>query len=272
MKYKNEFIKYQEQTINTMTIEHFVNYHINPDNRLIKACELGYLDVINSLFFYEIDIDDNVSWSACFRKCCKNGHINIVKKLYSLKGNEFELETGFLEACKKGHMNIIKFLFPLINLDDDFYFMLLQVICMNDQVEVVTYIHNLKKDFDLSKNNDLLFRISCAHGSLKIIWWLFVINKDLNIRSNNDEGFISACQNGHRDVIHFFAKYFKRYYYVHFKGNKLIYRIKEMCPICFDCGIEVKTSCGHFFCNDCINHWIDRNNKNCPICRQIIAQ
>jgi hypothetical protein len=48
------------------------------------------------------------------------------------------------------------------------------------------------------------------------------------------------------------------------------------CPICYDTvGFNVKTSCGHTFCGDCINHYIVKNTNNavlhCPMCRSDIA-
>ncbi len=44
------------------------------------------------------------------------------------------------------------------------------------------------------------------------------------------------------------------------------------CPICYDIVEDpVITHCAHFFCNECINSHLTRNN-NCPVCREPIKK
>jgi hypothetical protein len=42
----------------------------------------------------------------------------------------------------------------------------------------------------------------------------------------------------------------------------------ESCPICYTREAITKTSCGHMFCNDCLNEWLT-NHVTCPMCRSI---
>lgn len=49
--------------------------------------------------------------------------------------------------------------------------------------------------------------------------------------------------------------------------------IKE-CPICIEIirvNGYVVTECGHYFCLNCFIEHIQRNNKKCPMCREIIV-
>jgi hypothetical protein len=41
----------------------------------------------------------------------------------------------------------------------------------------------------------------------------------------------------------------------------------ENCPICDDTLNEIKTECGHSFCEKCIQKWMTSNHSSCPYCR-----
>jgi hypothetical protein len=44
-----------------------------------------------------------------------------------------------------------------------------------------------------------------------------------------------------------------------------------MCPICHDTlSRPAKTHCGHIFCDDCLEIWLDRE-RSCPMCRSSIV-
>ena len=46
---------------------------------------------------------------------------------------------------------------------------------------------------------------------------------------------------------------------------------KEECPICIkelnEVSAVAKMTCGHPFCHNCIQEWIDCGHRTCPICR-----
>mmetsp|Transcript_1119 Transcript_1119/g.1565 ORF Transcript_1119/g.1565 Transcript_1119/m.1565 type:complete len:297 (+) Transcript_1119:771-1661(+) len=43
----------------------------------------------------------------------------------------------------------------------------------------------------------------------------------------------------------------------------------SLCQICFDDSVNVVLSCGHEFCEDCLNDWTKKRNRDsvCPMCR-----
>lgn len=47
------------------------------------------------------------------------------------------------------------------------------------------------------------------------------------------------------------------------------------CPICFEVITDkrniTKTICGHNFCKDCLNEWIEWDNT-CPLCREVLQE
>jgi len=52
--------------------------------------------------------------------------------------------------------------------------------------------------------------------------------------------------------------------------DKIIHKFKNICPICFNNEINMAiVPCGHVYCNNCINNYINKTNNNnlCAICR-----
>tara|TARA_Y100000817_G_scaffold109628_1_gene85771 strand:- start:8995 stop:9522 length:528 start_codon:yes stop_codon:yes gene_type:complete len=49
--------------------------------------------------------------------------------------------------------------------------------------------------------------------------------------------------------------------------------MNENCSICL-CEINNKTiiNCGHYFCSECIDSWINNNKEDCPLCRTRINE
>ena len=46
------------------------------------------------------------------------------------------------------------------------------------------------------------------------------------------------------------------------------------CAICYETTDNPSlclTSCGHLFCNSCLNQWFDKGSASCPICREKIT-
>ena len=49
------------------------------------------------------------------------------------------------------------------------------------------------------------------------------------------------------------------------------YELYISCPICMeDKSNNIKLSCQHIFCNDCIKTWLSKRSDTCPICRVTI--
>jgi len=44
----------------------------------------------------------------------------------------------------------------------------------------------------------------------------------------------------------------------------------SLCQICFDDSVNVVLTCGHEFCEDCLNDWTKKRNREsvCPMCRE----
>ena len=58
---------------------------------------------------------------------------------------------------------------------------------------------------------------------------------------------------------------------VHQLKNGCVKLKTELCPICIDCNISVQTSCGHVFCDSCVQKWFNTSHDTCPYCRQTIT-
>jgi hypothetical protein len=68
---------------------------------------------------------------------------------------------------------------------------------------------------------------------------------------------------------HLNGKLYCNMYSIDFK-NEIKKETKETCIICYDKNEELNTSCGHSYCVDCLQTWINQKNKSnaCPYCKQ----
>lgn len=208
----------------------------------------------------------------CFKVACENGHLEIVKLLYSKYKDVIDINSDFSSAlsfaCENGHFEIVKYL------------------CENGADDSVSEYYG--------------FKICCEKGWLKIV--KYFVEKGHNIRMSNDAGFINACINNNIDIVKYFLTkcvYYKavivnnkvknwkidnifekfacsKSYDDIIKKLKLIKiynkECKTECGICMDviCKKKIITKCNHCFCADQLFTWstfATNNQYTCPICR-----
>ena len=109
-----------------------------------------------------------------------------------------------------------------------------------------------------------------------LVFICFYVNALIILFSNSQKNASLQFQVWHHIVIVSFSFYsliYGTYFILHIllKNYKIEYGIysEETCSICLVSICNSKTICNHYFCEDCINNWIYRNN-NCPICRETL--
>lgn len=133
------------------------------------ACECNNVEIAKWLHFLgNVNIHDRDE--LLFRDACRNGHIQIVKLLYSLGANIHEHnDHAFRSACANGHLEVAQLLYSL-------------------------------GFVDISYDREDAFRWACHNGHLDIIVWLYSLNR-INIHIENDWGLVWACCNDRLAVI-----------------------------------------------------------------------
>jgi hypothetical protein len=75
----------------------------------------------------------------------------------------------------------------------------IEICCFNGYFEMAHWIIQENSDFDITINNNYLFRQSCRHGHLIICQYLFGISNDIPIKDLNI-AFMWSCECGHLEL------------------------------------------------------------------------
>jgi pentatricopeptide repeat protein len=135
---------------------------------LENMCRNGNLQDAKELFN---SIDGQITQSdlefyinVAFYKCCANGHIEIMKWLYSLGSGvnkkvsidiHDEYDSAFRLSCRHGHIGIAKWIYSLgdVNIHarhDD----AIRCCCTNEQIEVVIFLLSIDDKYDYVHDED----------------------------------------------------------------------------------------------------------------------
>lgn len=173
------------RNINEFDIYDGVNV-LDKQNIFFKACKYGFFFVVRHLlrkFSEKIDIRSN--GNRAFLLCCMNGHLKIIKFLYSFAKN-----SGW-------NINIH------INTDQPFH-----LSCINNHIKVGKWIYSLDptNDFNLNFRNMWFFKKCCMFGTLEIVKFVYQLyqSHDFQIKSRQkNHAFVKACKYGNLDIVKF---------------------------------------------------------------------
>ena len=156
--------------------------------------------------------------------------------------------------------------------------------CKAGDLDSIKEIYRLNSTINISANNEEAFRWACRYGHLEVVRQLYQWKSTIDISAKDVYAFRLACQKGHLEVVRQLYQWkttidIRRFYQYKslflslgiFSGLQKEY-IPEgetlECPICRDNihGECMVTKCGHKYCANCINQWLENNNI-CPYCR-----
>ena len=225
---------------------------------------------------------------SAFVYCCKFDNIDMFKYLVSLLPEinfSMDNEIFFRTACSSHSKNIMIFLLDNhqnldIEVSDNYIIKTLLEWRMQTILKlVIDKFPNIKiPDVDFFKNNYQILNFKIINLLLKL---------ELSIEMY-DLFFLRICRFWYDEyaitLINIIkTKYPDRYFYDIENGMFVDYGIKktiekfiskleinailEECLICQEIESNVKTDCNHFFCEECILSWLNRNKDSCPYCR-----
>jgi len=164
--------------------------------------------------------------------------------------------------------------------------------------EIYDYFYNIEgikwymdncNDFDISYNNEQLFRNDNIISNISIIKWLIEIKPDIDIEACNHYTFKNSCKYYYLDVAEYLVSLRPDKYFIYPDENddpdidELNFKIintltfekeikdfdtQEICCICYNKECNIVTNCNHKYCSDCLTKWINTILIfSCPYCK-----
>lgn len=116
-------------------------------------------------------------------------NINNLKKM--IIGGNIEALTFFVENYDTKYIT-----------NDDLY-----EIVKTGNLELINNLLMLINNFDISFNNDLLFRTACKYEYIDVATYLLEINPHINVSCRNDEAFLICCENCNINLLELLVEY-----------------------------------------------------------------
>ena len=170
------------------------------ESNFILECQKGNLIMASQLYSIAIKYNKNIDIKEAFCIGLKNGHLEIIKWLYSFnKKYEFhEISSYFIIVCKNGHLDIIKWLISL-----NIFFDTNDIInegfdsaCSNGKIDIAEFLYEKYKNINLNG----AFITACSYNKLYVAIWLLSLNKKIDLHYESDNAFRSACSLGYLDI------------------------------------------------------------------------
>jgi len=163
----------------------------------------------------------------------------------------------------------------------------------NMEILNLLYDYNQKNNnihYNLSKDNEYLFRIASKMNHLEVTKWLIDKKPNINYKINNHEIFYYVCEHNYYEIALYLQELNNELYKVQLNDDEneiICYHVNkilniegtlfitniEKCPICLDEDCSTITDCNHQFCENCLKKINDKNHSFlCPLCRKSIEK
>lgn len=265
-----------------------INISANNNEGFLQSAYYNNLELMKYLIKIKPNLNICAGHYSAFIYCCKYDNIDMFKYLVSLLPEinfSMDDEIFFRTACSSNSKNIMIFLLENhqnldIEVSDNYIIKTLLEWGMESILKlVIDKYPNIKiPDVDFFKNNHQILNFKIINLLLKL---------ELSIELY-DLFFLRVCSFWYDEyaitLINIIkTKYPDRYFYDIDNGIFVDYGIKktiekfiskseinyilEECLICQEIESNVKTDCNHYFCEECILSWLNRNKDSCPYCR-----
>lgn len=249
------------------------------ESMLIMSCLIGNLEIVKFIYSKNIDINFSIMSHTPFYNSLFTNNLEISLWIQAMTNFDVSSYDNYAIkiACENGNLEMVQWLLSFdsvdVHVDNDYPFL---ASCISGNLLLCKYLHE-KYKINIKANNDEAFRKSCEKKNIDVCKWL----------SSLDDRYILELNDNIQDNIKITNWYIKNIYYDLYQSgeyDKILYKLgfkidennndfkDENCIICYNSS-DIKTSCNHFFCKECLLRLlIIYNEKKCPYCRQEIDE
>ena len=218
---------------------------------LLSACKSGNYDIIQWILSFDYKFMFSLLDNLGFYIACENNHVEIAKSIYKRCNVKCTEEIIFM-CCEEGNLDILIWLyetFPHVfySLNHDKKYEIFELAC--NYIEIAVWLSTVYNDIPIYKDNHNLFLESCKYQHLELACLL--------VSMRNGGYFIQIVDDEivHYDIISDLVI-----------NNKIKIGGTYECVICYKTA-NIVTECFHYYCTECLETHINKNNRNCPYCR-----
>lgn len=183
----------------------------------INACRAGKLRDAKRIHFSESNIMDgrtrkicsadeinfDIDYERAFEEACNNGHLNIVRWIYSLGIDIYhDISNIVHNACENGFLDIVQWIYPAaVGSGDWDPNTFLHLVCENGHLDIAQWIYSQGENVHIRPN--YIFSTACKNGHLHVAQWIY--SQAANIITTSYRGawkniFVSVCARGHLHI------------------------------------------------------------------------
>jgi hypothetical protein len=170
---------------------------IDLPREIINKILVGYLDkediknchYASNYFHVLSEFQKNIigGWDYCIIM----GKIDESKYLYEKNNGLFSITRSIQIACSNGHLELLKWLYSLTQYIHEAYsiYIFLNCACFNNYLDVAKWLHTVHRFYD-AKKNTYLFEDCCKRGLLNIAQWIY---EKLSLNNYNFKDLFEIC-------------------------------------------------------------------------------
>ena len=218
---------------------------------LLSACKSGNYDILQWILSFDYKFMFSLLDNLGFYIACENNHVEIAKSIYK-RCNVICNEEIIIMCFEEGNFDILIWLY--------------------DTFPNIFYSFNHEKKYEI-------FELACNY--IEIAVWLSTIYNDIPIYKDNHNLFLESCKYQHLELATLLVSMRNGGYFIQIVDNEIVHYdiVSDLvinneikiggtyeCAICYKTA-DIVTECYHFYCNECLETHINKNNRNCPYCR-----
>jgi ankyrin repeat protein len=188
-----------------------------------RACETNNLTLLKFVcnnYSHKINIHQNNE--KAFHQACYNGHLKLVKYIWSLSivmNQKIDIHKPCCDEFQYFDDEFREYYNEFRDNDDDnsIYYTeyAFRIACYNGHLNVVRYLISLNQNIDIHVNNEIVFLQTCFYGRLEVVKYLLQLSREqgqiIDIRVYNNFALRLSYQRNYLKVTKYVWQFFIEY-------------------------------------------------------------